>query len=87
MRPAGRWQKYEITFRAPRFDKDGKKTRNATFEKVVLNGELIHENAEFPEPGFGCLTGEEHPTGPLYLQGNEGPVAYRNIVITPLEAK
>ncbi len=85
MNPAGQWQKFEITFRAPRFDAEGKKTQNAVFEKVILNGKVIHENAEVSESGYGCLTGEEHPTGPLYLQGNEGPVAYRNIVITPLK--
>ncbi|MBI1372343.1 MAG: DUF1080 domain-containing protein [Phycisphaera sp.] len=80
----GEWQKYVIEFRAPRFDAAGKKTENARFIRIELNGQLIHENVEAPDTTLGGLTGEEHPTGPLYLQGNEGPVAFRNIKVTPL---
>jgi len=37
--------------------------------------------------GGGGVTGREVAKGPLMFQGNHGPVAYRNIIITPLEAK
>jgi len=30
----------------------------------------------------GGVAGKEAPEGPLMLQGNHGPVAYRNIKIT-----
>ena len=51
--------------------------------KVVLNGRVIHENVELTGPTPGGLTDAEHPTGPLVLQGSEGPVAFRNVAVTP----
>lgn len=77
----GQWQKFVIQFQAPRF-KDGKKVANARFIKIVLNGKVIHENVEMKRQTPGGVTGKEAPTGPLMLQGNHGPVAYRNIKIT-----
>jgi hypothetical protein len=83
-KPAGEWQSYDITFRAPRFDKDGKKTANACFVKVVHNGEVIHENVEVTGPTRSSTYNDEKPTGPLMLQGDHGPIAYRNLRIRPL---
>ena len=83
----GQWQKFEVTFRAPRFDKDGKKTANATFVKVLLNGTLIQENVEVKGPTTASLGGPEKPTGPLLLQGDHGPVAFRNIKLRLIAAK
>ena len=80
----GEWQKYEIHFHAPRF-KDGKKTANAKFLKVILNGKLLHENVEMKGATPGGVDGKEKPKGPLMFQGNHGPVAYRNIVVRPLK--
>lgn len=80
----GQWQQYVIEFRAPRFDADGKKTQNAEFVKVELNGYLLHKNLVMPEQTPGGLTGKESPVGPLMFQGNHGPVAYRNIIVKPL---
>jgi len=78
----GKWQKYVIDFVAPRFDADGNKTANAKFVKVTLNGQVVQENVEVPGGSTGGgVTGQEHAKGPLMLQGNHGPVAYRNIVI------
>jgi hypothetical protein len=82
-RKPGEWQKFVIAFQAPRFDAVGKKTANARFVKVALNGTVLHENLEVAGPTPSCLTGKEAPTGPLLLQGDHGPVAYRNIRITP----
>ncbi len=81
----GEWQKYIITFRAPKFDDKGNKTKNAVFEKVELNGTLLHENVEMKGPTPGGLTGKEAPTGPVMFQGDHGAVAYRNIKVTPLK--
>ncbi len=85
--PAGQWQKLDVIFRAPRFDENGKKIANAKFEKVVLNGILIHENEEVTGPTRAAYyaRGAKKPTGPIFLQGEHGPVAYRNIWIVPLE--
>jgi sugar lactone lactonase YvrE len=77
----GEWQKFVIDFRAPRFDRDGNKIRNAVFERVTLNGRLIHENVEAPAPTKVGLTGREAPEGPILIQGFVGPVAYRNVRI------
>lgn len=79
----GEWQKYEILFHAPKF-KDGKKVKNAHIDKVILNGKVIQENVELPKPTPGGLTGKEKAEGPIMFQGDHGPVAYRNIKISPL---
>ena len=83
----GEWQTLEIIFHAPRFDANGKKTANALFEKVVLNGKLIHDHAEAPTPTGAIWRDKEHPTGPLLLQADHGPVAFRNVRVRPLPAK
>ncbi len=79
----GQWQKYVIDFRAPRFDGNGKKTANARLVKCTLNGQVIHENVDIPGPTTNAMSGKETATGPLMLQGDHGPIAYRNIKITP----
>lgn len=78
----GEWQTMVIEFQAPRFEGD-KKVANAKYVKIVLNGETIHENVEVAGPTPACLTGKEAPTGPVMFQGDHGPVAFRNIQITP----
>jgi len=80
----GEWSTYEIHWQAPKFDASGAKTANAKFLKVILNGKVIHENVEMPKQTPGGVDGKEKPRGPLMFQGNHGPVAYRNIRITPL---
>ena len=84
-KPPGEWQTYDITFRTPRFDANNTKTANATFVKVVWNGETIHENVEVAGVTRGAMLADEAATGPLLLQGDHGPVAYRNVVLTPID--
>jgi hypothetical protein len=84
-RPAGEWQTLDITFRAPRFDADGKKTVDARFVKVVLNGQVIHENEAVHYPtGSAWRLAKEVPRGPLLLQADHGPVAFRNVRVRPV---
>lgn len=78
-KPPGEWQTYDVVFRAPRFDEKGSKIANATFVSVIWNGELVHENAEVDGPTRASMLDDEAPRGPLMLQGDHGPVAYRNI--------
>jgi hypothetical protein len=78
----GEWQSFKIEFQAPKFEGD-KKTANAKFVKVTLNGEVLHENVEMKANTPGGLTGKETATGPLMFQGDHGPVAFKNIKITP----
>ncbi len=78
-RPPGEWQTFDVVFRGPRFDASGKKTANARFVRVVHNGKVVHENVEVTGPTRAAGFSDEKPTGPLMLQGDHGPVAYRNI--------
>ena len=78
----GLWQKFKISFRAPRFDATGKKIENARFVYIDLNGVRIHDNVEVPLPTGGPIENNEKPTGPLMIQGDHGPVAIRNITYT-----
>lgn len=75
----GLWQKMKISFQAPRFDKAGNKIENARFNYVDLNGVRIHENVEVPLPTGGPIENNEKPLGPLMIQGDHGPVAFRNV--------
>ncbi|MBI1902781.1 MAG: DUF1080 domain-containing protein [Planctomycetia bacterium] len=77
-RAPGEWQSFDVIFRAPRFDKEGKKTANARFVKVVHNGKLIHENVEVTGPTRAAAFDDEKATGPIMIQGDHGPVALRN---------
>jgi len=86
-KPPGQWQTFDITFRAPRFDASGKKIANAKVVKVVHNGKIIHENVELNGPTRGAISEDEKPTGPIRLQGDHGPVAYRNLWVRPIELK
>jgi len=81
----GEWQKYFIEFQAPTFNADGTKKTFAKFLKVTLNGQVLHENVEVKGSTGGGLTGKEGAMGPLMFQGDHGPVAYRNIKISPLK--
>lgn len=84
-RKPGEWQELDVRFRAPRFDAAGRKTANACFERVVLNGQVLHENAECELPTGGAWHDLDVPRGPLRFQGDHGAVAYRNVRIRPLD--
>jgi hypothetical protein len=75
----GEWQTFDVVFQAPRFDPAGKKIANARFQKVTHNGTVIHEDVEVKGTTTAGLGGPEKPTGPVMLQGDHGPVAFRNI--------
>jgi hypothetical protein len=70
-RPAGEWQKFEITLIANRVT-------------VVLNGKTLMENAEVPGITGGALDAKEGEPGPIMIQGDHGRVQFRKIVLTPL---
>jgi hypothetical protein len=71
-KPAGEWQKYEITLVANRVT-------------VVYNGVKIIDNAEIPGITGGALDANEKDPGPIMLQGDHGLVKYRKVQLTPLE--
>jgi hypothetical protein len=83
--PAGQWQTLELRFHSPRFNFAGRKIANARVERVVLNGKLIHDRVELKYPtGHAWRTKPETPVGPVMLQGDHGPVAFRNVRVRPL---
>ncbi len=75
----GLWQHFYIDFRAPKFDEQGNKIENARFAKVIHNGMLIHENVELTGPTRASVAGDEVARAPLMLQGDHGPVAFKDI--------
>jgi hypothetical protein len=80
----GEWQTLDIVFKAPRFDAKGKKTDNARFVKVVLNDKVIHENVDVPTPTGHAWRDKEVAEGPLLLQADHGPVAFRKVRVRPI---
>ena len=69
-RRAGEWQTMDVTLVG----------RMLTY---TLNGTTVICNREIPGITGGALDSAEGEPGPLLLQGDHGPVEYRNIVITP----
>jgi hypothetical protein len=83
-RRPGEWQSYQVWFRAPRFDAAGKKTAPARFERVLYNGLLVHKAVDAEGPTRAHASIPEAAMNPLMLQGDHGPVAFRNIYVRPL---
>ena len=71
-KPAGEWQKMDITL-------------YKRFLTVKLNGKTIIDNQPVKGVTGGALTSDQFSPGPLFLQGDHGPVSYRNIVLTPIK--
>ena len=84
-RPYGQWNAYHVWFQGPRFDASGRKIQNAKFLRVLLNGQLIHENQERLGRTQAAPNMPEAEMNPVVmLQGDHGPVAFRNIYVRSL---
>lgn len=81
-RAPGLWQHLKVSFQAPRFNAAGQKIENAKMVRVELNGVVLHENVDLSGPTRSAAFTDEKPTGPLMLQGDHGPVAFKAIKIT-----
>jgi hypothetical protein len=66
----GEWQTYDITMVG----------RMIT---VVANGKTVICQREIPGITGGALDSNEGEPGPLLLQGDHGPIEYRNITLRP----
>ncbi len=67
------WQTFDITLVGRRVT-------------VVLNGKTIIADQTIPGITGGALDSDENAPGPIYLQGDHGPVVYRNLTITPAKS-
>ncbi|WP_372349034.1 family 16 glycoside hydrolase [Streptomyces sp. KL116D] len=76
------WQTYDITFRAARFDADGKKTADARVT-VVWNGTKVHDDVAIDGP-TGAGAPESPAAGAIRLQDHGNKVRFRNIRVEPL---
>ena len=54
---------------------------------VVLNGRTLIADRPIPGITGGALDSDEGAPGPIMLQGDHGPIEYRDIVITPATAR
>lgn len=80
-RAPGLWQHLKITFQAPHFE-GSTKIDNAKILRVELNGVLIQENVSLAGPTRGAVENNEVATDALRIQGDHGPVAFRNIMVS-----
>jgi hypothetical protein len=86
-RKPGEWQVYDIIWRGPRWDKDGKIAREATVT-VLHNGVLTQDHYRLTGPSGHYMQPpyKQHPEKlPLHLQNHGNPVRYRNIWYRPLQ--
>lgn len=70
-RPAGEWQRADVRLVGTRVT-------------VTLNGKRVIENQEIPGPTGAALDDKVDEPGPILLQGDHGPVMFRNIRIRVL---
>ena len=67
---AGEWQEYYITLIGRRVT-------------VVANGITVINDQSIPGITGGALDSKEGEPGPFLIQGDHGPIEYRNIIVTP----
>jgi hypothetical protein len=67
---AGEWQSYDVTL-------------VGRLVTLAVNGKTVICNQEIPGITGGAIDSKEGEAGPLQIQGDHGPIEFRNIVITP----
>ncbi|HSV74977.1 MAG TPA: DUF1080 domain-containing protein [Chthonomonadales bacterium] len=85
-KPADDWQAFRISFRQPRLGADGTVTEKARVT-VHWNGILVIDRKEVDGVTGGELDRAEGTPGPIMLQGDHGPILYRNIRIRPVPSQ
>jgi hypothetical protein len=84
--PPGRWQTYDIIFKAPRFRAD-RSLESPAYVTMLYNGVLVHDH----RPVIGAMAYRavgrytpHGPKGPILLQDHGNPVRFRNIWVRNL---
>jgi hypothetical protein len=87
-KPPREWQTYDIVFRGPRLDAEGKVIENPRVT-VIQNGIPVQNNQELKGPtGIQFQQYKGMPeAGPIVLQDHGNPVEFRNIWLVPLPEK
>lgn len=67
---ADEWQTMEITLLG-------------RFVTIVLNDQTVIDNQEIPGITGGALDSDEGAPGPIFIQGDHGPISFRSIELTP----
>jgi hypothetical protein len=67
---AGEWQSYDITL-------------VGRLVTVVANGKTVISNQIIPGITGGAINSSEGEPGPILIQGDHGPIEFRNIILTP----
>ena len=71
-RAHGEWQEYDITLIGRRVT-------------IIANGKAIINDQIIPGITGGALDSSEGEPGPIFIQGDHGPIDFRSIVITPIK--
>ena len=83
-RKPGEWQTYDIVFRSPRFDVDGKRLEQGTFT-VFHNGVLVQDRTKIQGRTNSPRRVKPDYKQPLFLQAHGSLVNFRNIWVRELE--
>jgi len=67
---AGEWQTMDITLLG-------------RWVTIVLNDKTVIDNQEIPGLTGGALDPNEGEPGPIFIQGDHGPISFRSVVLTP----
>lgn len=84
IKPPETWNTYDIVFRAPRLDAEGKLLEKPKIS-VWHNGVQIHKDVEILKPSTASTTETKWLTkGPISLQNHGNPIRFRNMWVLPM---
>ena len=84
-KPPGEWQSLRIWFQGPQFDAAGRMMARPKVLRVMLNGIPVQGEFTLPGPTVSHMNIAPAARGPIMLQGDHGPVAYRNLYVKEMD--